>query len=229
MDDAEQFLPLYLRFIKGVLDSSDLPLNVSRELLQKDPEVEAMRGALTQPRAGHARRSSRRTSRRSTRRSGRNSAQVLKEGVAEDFANRDKLLPLLRFASTHEAGDEDQRGAGRLRRAHAGRPGEDLLRAGGQPRRGARQPVHRAAARARASRCCCWATASTNGSWARCTSSKASASRTPRAATWTSAKRGRRAERRQGRGREGRRRAAARSAWPTALGDAVAEVRASRA
>ena len=47
MDDAEQFLPLYLRFVKGVLDSSDLPLNVSRELLQRDPEVEAMRGALT--------------------------------------------------------------------------------------------------------------------------------------------------------------------------------------
>ena len=47
MDDAEQFLPLYLRFIKGVVDSSDLPLNVSRELLQQDPEVEAIRGGLT--------------------------------------------------------------------------------------------------------------------------------------------------------------------------------------
>ena len=47
MDDAEQFLPLYLRFIKGVVDSSDLPLNVSRELLQQDPEVEAIRSGLT--------------------------------------------------------------------------------------------------------------------------------------------------------------------------------------
>jgi molecular chaperone HtpG len=47
MDDADQFLPLYLRFVKGVLDSADLPLNVSRELLQADSEVEAMRGALT--------------------------------------------------------------------------------------------------------------------------------------------------------------------------------------
>ena len=47
MDDAEQFLPLYLRFVKGVVDSSDLPLNVSRELLQQDPEVEAIRSGLT--------------------------------------------------------------------------------------------------------------------------------------------------------------------------------------
>ena len=47
MDDAEQFLPLYLRFIKGVVDSSDLPLNVSRELLQQEPEVEAIRSGLT--------------------------------------------------------------------------------------------------------------------------------------------------------------------------------------
>ena len=47
MDDAEQFLPLYLRFVKGVVDSSDLPLNVSRELLQQDPEVEAIKGGLT--------------------------------------------------------------------------------------------------------------------------------------------------------------------------------------
>ena len=47
MDDAEQFLPLYLRFVKGVVDSSDLPLNVSRELLQQEPEVEAIRSGLT--------------------------------------------------------------------------------------------------------------------------------------------------------------------------------------
>jgi molecular chaperone HtpG len=107
MDDAEQFLPLYLRFIKGVLDSSDLPLNVSRELLQKDPEVEAMRGALT-------RRALDLIGRLAKDDAGKYAAfwkefgQVIKEGVGEDFANRDKLLPLLRFASTHEAGDDDK-------------------------------------------------------------------------------------------------------------------------
>ena len=47
MDDAEQFLPLYLRFIKGIVDSNDLSLNISRELLQKDPAIESMRNALT--------------------------------------------------------------------------------------------------------------------------------------------------------------------------------------
>jgi molecular chaperone HtpG len=107
MDDAEQFLPLYLRFIKGVLDSSDLPLNVSRELLQKDPEVEAMRGALTL-------RALDLIGRLAKDEAGKYAAfwkefgQVIKEGVGEDFANRDKLLPLLRFASTHEAGEDDK-------------------------------------------------------------------------------------------------------------------------
>ena len=47
LDEADQFLPLYLRFVKGIVDSADLPLNVSRELLQQNPELDAMRGALT--------------------------------------------------------------------------------------------------------------------------------------------------------------------------------------
>jgi molecular chaperone HtpG len=106
MDDAEQFLPLYLRFIKGVLDSSDLPLNVSRELLQKDPDVEAMKSALTK-------RALDMLAKLSKDEPGKYAGfwkefgQVIKEGVAEDFGNRDKLLPLLRFASTHDASDED--------------------------------------------------------------------------------------------------------------------------
>ncbi len=106
MDDAEQFLPLYLRFVKGVLDSADLPLNVSRELLQADSEVEAMRGALT-----------RRVLELLTKLAKDDAAKyqgfwkefgaVLKEGLAEDHGNRDKLLPLLRFASSTQAGDEE--------------------------------------------------------------------------------------------------------------------------
>jgi molecular chaperone HtpG len=107
MDDAEQFLPLYLRFIKGVLDSSDLPLNVSRELLQRDPEVEAMKGALTKRALDLIARLSKEEPEKYAV-FWKEFGQVLKEGVGEDFANRDKLLPLLRFASTHEAGDEDK-------------------------------------------------------------------------------------------------------------------------
>jgi molecular chaperone HtpG len=105
MDDAEQFLPLYLRFVKGVIDSSDLPLNVSRELLQQEPEVEAIRGSLT-----------RRVLDMLTRLAKDEPAKyatfwkefgtVLKEGVAQDAANRSALLALLRFASTHEEQDE---------------------------------------------------------------------------------------------------------------------------
>jgi molecular chaperone HtpG len=107
MDDAEQFLPLYLRFVKGVLDSSDLPLNVSRELLQRDPDVDAMKSALTKRALDLIAKF------------GKDEAEkypafwkefgaVLKEGLAEDAANRDKLLPLLRFASTHEDSDEQK-------------------------------------------------------------------------------------------------------------------------
>jgi molecular chaperone HtpG len=109
MDDAEQFLPLYLRFIKGVLDSSDLPLNVSRELLQKDPEVEAMRSALTKRALDLVARLAKEDPEKYTQ-FWREFGAVLKEGVSEDYSSRDKLLPLLRFASTHEAGDEDKTG-----------------------------------------------------------------------------------------------------------------------
>jgi molecular chaperone HtpG len=106
MDDAEQFLPLYLRFVKGVLDSADLPLNVSRELLQTDSEVEAMRTALT-----------RRVLEMLAKLAKDDAAKyqgfwnefgtVLKEGLAEDHANREKLLPLMRFATTNQQDDAE--------------------------------------------------------------------------------------------------------------------------
>ena len=106
MDDAEQFLPLYLRFVKGVVDSSDLPLNVSRELLQQNPDLTAMRSALTK-----------RVLDMLGKLAGGDDygkfwaefGQVLKEGLVEDVANKDKLAKLLRFASTHSGVDtQDQ-------------------------------------------------------------------------------------------------------------------------
>jgi len=105
MDDAEQFLPLYLRFIRGVVDSSDLPLNVSREMLQQNPELAAMRGALT-------RRVLDMLSKMATESPDdyavvwREFGQTLKEGIVEDHANKDKLARLLRFATTHTGKEE---------------------------------------------------------------------------------------------------------------------------
>ena len=106
MDDAEQFLPLYLRFVKGVLDSADLPLNVSRELLQTDSEVEAMRGALTR-RVLELLAKLAKDDAAKYQGFWKEFGAVLKEGLAEDHGNRDKLLPLLRFASTTSGDEED--------------------------------------------------------------------------------------------------------------------------
>jgi molecular chaperone HtpG len=105
MDDAEQFLPLYLRFVKGVVDSSDLPLNVSRELLQQNPELTAMRSALTKrvlDMLGKLAKGD------DYAKFWSDFGQVLKEGVVEDFANKEKLAKLLRFASTHSGSDAQE-------------------------------------------------------------------------------------------------------------------------
>jgi molecular chaperone HtpG len=106
MDDAEQFLPLYLRFAKGVLDSADLPLNVSRELLQADSEVEAMRGALTRRVLEMLSKLAKDEPAKYTG-FWKEFGAVLKEGLGEDHANQEKLLPLLRFASTSSQGEEE--------------------------------------------------------------------------------------------------------------------------
>src|SRR3954464_15387155 len=106
MDDAEQFLPLYLRFVKGVLDSADLPLNVSRELLQTDAEVEAMRGALTRRVLEMLAKLAKDEPAKYTGFC-KEFGAVLKEGLGEDHANQEKLLPLLRFASTAQEGDAE--------------------------------------------------------------------------------------------------------------------------
>ena len=105
MDDAEQFLPPYLRFVKGVVDSSDLPLNVSRELLQQDPEVDAIRNGLTKRVLDLLARLAKEEPEKYAT-FWKEFGAVLKEGLAQDTANRERLLPLLRFASTHESGNE---------------------------------------------------------------------------------------------------------------------------
>ncbi|MBM4217392.1 MAG: molecular chaperone HtpG [Gammaproteobacteria bacterium] len=105
MDDAEQFLPMYLRFFRGVLDSNDLPLNVSRELLQQDSEAEAMRAALTKRALDLLARLAKEEPNKYSA-FWKEFGPVLKEGTGEDPTNHEKLLPLLRFAGTHDESDE---------------------------------------------------------------------------------------------------------------------------
>jgi molecular chaperone HtpG len=105
MDEADQFLPMYLRFMKGVVDSNDLSLNISREILQKDPQVDAMRSALTKrvlDMLGKLAKSGDEDYARFWKEFG----QVLKEGPAEDFANREKVAKLLRFSTTQTDKEE---------------------------------------------------------------------------------------------------------------------------
>lgn len=101
MDDAEQFLPLYLRFVKGVVDSADLPLNVSRELLQQDESIENMRGALTRRVLDMLAKMAKEESEKYAS-FWKEFGAVLKEGPAEDFSNRERVAKLLRFSSTFD-------------------------------------------------------------------------------------------------------------------------------
>ena len=101
MDDAEQFLPLYLRFVRGVIDSADLPLNVSREILQQDERVEAIRGALTK-RVLDMLEKLAKNDEAAYQTFWNELGPVLKEGPAEDFANKERVASLLRFASTRD-------------------------------------------------------------------------------------------------------------------------------
>ena len=102
MDEAEQFLPLYLRFVRGVVDSSDLSLNVSREILQKDPAIDSMRNALTKRVLDMIEKLSSDEEQYQT--FWDQFGQVLKEGPAEDFNNKEKIAGLLRFATTESEG-----------------------------------------------------------------------------------------------------------------------------
>ncbi len=104
MDDAEQLMPIYLRFVRGVVDSNDLPLNVSREILQQSRDMEAIRGGCVKKVLGMLEGLA------DSEDSGEKEkyttfwkefGRVLKEGVGEDFANKERIAKLLRFASTH--------------------------------------------------------------------------------------------------------------------------------
>ncbi len=106
MDDAEQFLPLYLRFVKGVVDSNDLSLNVSREILQKDPNIDSMRSALTKRVLDSLEKVAKNDAEKYAE-FWKEFGQVLKEGPAEDFSNKEKIAGLFRFSST-ETDSENQ-------------------------------------------------------------------------------------------------------------------------
>jgi molecular chaperone HtpG len=100
MDDAEQLLPSYLRFVRGIVDSNNLPLNVSREILQESKDIKAIREGCTKKVLGLLEdMAANEADKFSTFWS--EFGQVIKEGVGQDFANKDKIAGLLRFASTH--------------------------------------------------------------------------------------------------------------------------------
>jgi molecular chaperone HtpG len=109
MDDAEQLMPTYLRFIKGVIDSNDLPLNVSREILQESRDVRAIREGSTKRVLGmledlaNAEEQDKKDKYSSF---WKEFGQVLKEGIGEDATNKDRIAKLLRFASTHGETEE---------------------------------------------------------------------------------------------------------------------------
>ncbi|OIR15763.1 chaperone protein HtpG [mine drainage metagenome] len=106
MDDAEQLMPQYMRFVRGVVDSADLPLNVSREILQESKDIEAIRKGCTGKVLGLLADLAENDKEKYTKFWGE-FGQVLKEGVGEDFANKDKIAALLRFATTKANTDEE--------------------------------------------------------------------------------------------------------------------------
>ncbi len=100
-----EFLPLYLRFTKGVVDYNDLSLNVSREILQKILVIDSMKSALTKRVLDMSEKMAKNNP-EEYKKFWAAFGQVLKEGPAEDFANKEKIAGLLRFASTHSGNDE---------------------------------------------------------------------------------------------------------------------------
>ncbi|MDN3698772.1 MULTISPECIES: molecular chaperone HtpG [Vibrio] len=100
MDDAAQFMPSYLRFVRGLIDSNDLPLNVSREILQDNKVTQSLRSACTKRVLTLLERMAKKDDEKYLS-FWKEFGMVLKEGPAEDMANKEKVAALLRFASTH--------------------------------------------------------------------------------------------------------------------------------
>ena len=105
MDDASQLLPAYLRFVRGLVDSNDLPLNVSREILQQSRDIEAIRAGCVKRVLGLLEDLAANQPEK-YRTFWKEFGRVLKEGVAEDPASRERIAKLLRFSSTHTDGEE---------------------------------------------------------------------------------------------------------------------------
>ena len=105
MDDAEQFMPNYLRFMRGLIDSNDLPLNVSREILQDNKTTAALRKALTKRSLQMLEKLAKEDAEK-YQQFWKEFGLVLKEGPAEDFVNKEAIAKLLRFASTHNDSSE---------------------------------------------------------------------------------------------------------------------------
>ena len=105
MDDAEQFMPNYLRFMRGLIDSNDLPLNVSREILQDNKTTAALRKALTKRSLQMLEKLAKEDADK-YQQFWKEFGLVLKEGPAEDFGNKEAIAKLLRFASTHNDSSE---------------------------------------------------------------------------------------------------------------------------
>lgn len=109
MDDAEHLMPTYLRFVRGVIDSNDLPLNVSREILQSNRVVDKIRSASVKRVLDQLTKMAKDEDQTNFNEFWDQFGNVMKEGVIEDFANKDKIANLLRFSTTHEASGVEQR------------------------------------------------------------------------------------------------------------------------
>jgi molecular chaperone HtpG len=115
MDDAEQLVPAYLRFVKGVVDSADLPLNVSREILQESRDVKAIREGVTkrvlsmlEEVASSSAEATDEAEKAKYATFWKEFGQVFKEGIGEDYGNRERIAKLVRFASTHADSSSEQ-------------------------------------------------------------------------------------------------------------------------